>query len=81
MKAHLDWRSGYHLFHPTPRRPDARRMGTERPGIGYHLMGNLMLSVTHTETKELVIGIIMTVISLTLLLTPSTRRRLIEVKV
>ena len=49
-------------------------------GVGIILMGNLMLFVTHTGTKEFMIGMIMAVISLTLLIVPSIGRKLIEAK-
>ncbi len=45
-------------------------------GVGIIFMGNLMLFVTHTGTKEFMIGIIMSVISLVLLLVPSIGRKL-----
>lgn len=43
-------------------------------GLAIILMGNLMLFVTHTGTKEFMIGIIMAVISLVLLVIPSIGR-------
>lgn len=49
-------------------------------GLGIIFMGNLILRVTHPGTKEFLIGIIMTVISLILLFIPAIRRKLIEVK-
>lgn len=49
-------------------------------GLGIILMGNLMLFVTHTGTKEFMIGMIMAVTTLVLLFIPSIGRRLIEVK-
>ena len=49
-------------------------------GVGIILMGNLMLFVTHTGTKEFMIGMIMAVVSLTLLIVPSIGRKLIEAK-
>jgi hypothetical protein len=47
-------------------------------GLGIILMGNLMLFVTHTGTKEYMIGIIMAVISLILLVIPSIGRSQIK---
>ena len=49
-------------------------------GVGIILMGNLMLFVTHTGTKEFVIGMIMAVVSLTLLFIPAIGRKLVEAK-
>ena len=49
-------------------------------GVGIILMGNLMLFVTHTGTKEFMIGMIMAVVSLILLIVPSIGRKLIEAK-
>ncbi len=50
-------------------------------GVGIILMGNLMLFVTHTGTKEFMIGMIMAVVSLILLFVPRIGRRLVEAKV
>ena len=47
-------------------------------GLGIILMGNLMLFVTHTGTKEFMIGMIMAIISLALLAIPSIGKKLIE---
>ncbi len=47
-------------------------------GLGIILMGNLMLFVTHTGTKEFMIGMIMAVVSLTLLFIPAIGRKLVE---
>jgi hypothetical protein len=47
-------------------------------GLGIILMGNLMLFVTHTGTKEYMIGILMAVISLILLVIPSIGRSQIK---
>ncbi len=49
-------------------------------GLGIILMGNLILFVTHTGTKEFMIGMIMAVASLVLLFIPSIGRKLLEVK-
>lgn len=48
-------------------------------GLGIILMGNLMLFVTHTGTKEYLIGIAMAVISLILLAIPSIGRSQIKI--
>lgn len=47
-------------------------------GVGIILMGNLMLFVTHTGTKEFMIGMIMAVVSLALLAIPPISKKLIE---
>lgn len=49
-------------------------------GLGIILMGNLMLFATHTGTKEFMIGMVMSIISLALLFIPSIGRKLVEVK-
>jgi hypothetical protein len=49
-------------------------------GLGIILMGNLMLFVTHTGTKEFMIGMIMAVTNLVLMLIPAIRRKLIETR-
>jgi hypothetical protein len=43
-------------------------------------MGNLMLFVTHTGTKEFMIGMIMAVVSLTLLFVRGIGRRLVDIE-
>lgn len=48
-------------------------------GLGIILLGNLILFVTHTGTKEFVIGIIMALISLTLLFIPAINKKLVKV--
>lgn len=47
-------------------------------GVGIIFMGNLMLFVTHTGTKEFMIGMIMATISLALLAIPSIGKKLVE---
>lgn len=47
-------------------------------GLGIILMGNLMLFVTHTGTKEFMIGMIMAVVSLALMFIRGIGMKLIE---